>query len=225
MTRRPGHPSGSASALRSRGAWIGLAIMTVVALAADLGSKSIAFATVADTPVKIVRAEVLDAVRPSDLLPDHDAVTAVPHVLEFTLVLNEGAVFGMAAGQRFFFIGFTIVAIGFCLWMFASWTGARDRWAHAAIALVVAGGVGNLYDRLVYACVRDFLHFLPGVKLPFGLAWPGGDRELWPYVSNVADAELIIGIALLMWFSLRAPADAAEETPETKPTDDAGSDA
>ncbi len=181
--------------------------ITAVMLAADLATKWWAFANVADAPVSLSRASAMEADRLSDLLPPHTPVTVIPSVLEFTLVLNRGAVFGMAAGQRWFFVGFTAIAILFCLWMFASWTRPRDRVAHTAIALVLAGGLGNLYDRLMFACVRDFLHFLPGVELPFGIEWPGGAREVWPYVSNVADAQLILGIALLMWFSLRAPAD------------------
>ncbi len=199
--------AGPPRAWRSRGAWVWLAVWTAAMLAADLGSKWWAFAHVAGDPVPLSRSTAMAADRLSDLLPDHEPVTVVPNMLEFTLVLNEGAVFGMAAGQRWFFVSFTALAIVFCLWMFGSWTRPRDRVAHVSIALVLAGGLGNLYDRLMYACVRDFLHFLPGVELPMGISWPGGEREVWPYVSNVADAQLIVGIAMLMWFSLRAPAD------------------
>ncbi|MEQ8770702.1 MAG: signal peptidase II [Phycisphaerales bacterium] len=191
-----------------------LVAVTVTMLAADLWSKSWAFANVADAPVPLSRASAMEADRLSDLLPAHEPIIVIPSVLEFTLVLNRGAVFGMAAGQRWFFVGFTAVAIVFCLWMFASWTRPKDRMAHIAIALVLAGGLGNLYDRLMFACVRDFLHFLPGVELPFGIAWPGGEREVWPYVSNVADAQLILGIAVLMWFSLRSPADESRDETE-----------
>ena len=208
-------PRSPARAWRSRGAWAWLISLFVVALVADLGSKWWAFANVAGDPVPLTRETAMAADQLSDLLPRHEPMTVVPKVLEFTLVLNEGAVFGMAAGQRWFFVGFTAIAIVFCVWMFASWTRAKDHAAHAAIALVIAGGVGNLYDRLVYACVRDFLHFLPGVELPFGIAWPSGEREIWPYVSNVADAELIVGIAMLMWFSLRASGDDEPEQDET----------
>jgi lipoprotein signal peptidase len=82
--------------------------------------------------------------------------------------------------------------------MFGWWTGPRDRAAHVAIGLLISGGLGNLYDRLVYTCVRDFIHPLPGVNLPFGWRMPHGDREIWPYVSNIADLWLIIGIGTLM---------------------------
>ncbi|MBL8744724.1 MAG: hypothetical protein JNK58_00045, partial [Phycisphaerae bacterium] len=52
-------------------------------------------------------------------------------------------------------------------------------------------------------------HPLPNASLPFGLRWPGGDPALWPYVSNVADAFLIIGIGLLMIRLWRSPTHTA----------------
>jgi len=127
------------------------------------------------------------------LLPPHQPVVVIPNVLELTLVLNPGAVFGIGAGARAFFIGFTLLAVLFVLWIFARWTAPRDWLAHASIGLFIGGGFGNLYDRILYACVRDFLHPLPNAQLPFS-----GGRPLWPYVSNVADALLIIGIAGLL---------------------------
>lgn len=192
-------------AWRSCPAWIALLLALSLGLAADLWSKSLAFRHVAaaspgGSAVVINRADVL-SLPPShinSLVPRHAPVVGVPYLLEFRLVLNPGAVFGVGPGKQKFFVAFTAVALGFGLWMFGAWTTARDRWAHIAIGLVLAGGLGNLYDRLIYGCVRDFLHPLPGVMLPFGLAWPSGDRQAWPYVSNVADALLLVGIGVLL---------------------------
>jgi len=185
--------------------------ITVVGATADLVSKNIAFARIAGAPVVVRRADVL-ALAPADLsptlIPPHDPVTVIPSILEFRLLLNPGAVFGVGAGKRWFFVVFTMLAAAAALWMFTRWTRAPDRLAHAALGLILAGGVGNLYDRLVYGCVRDFLHPLPGVLLPFGLTWPGGEAEVWPWVSNVADALLLVGIgilAVMLWRS--APGD------------------
>lgn len=202
---------------RHPGAWAALGITTVLAVVIDLVSKWLAFRHIADAPVVVSRAEVLAARgRLDGLIPPHEPVVVVPSVLNFSLVLNPGAVFGMGAGQRWFFIIFTGVAIGFGLWMFARWTTPRDRLAHVALGLVLGGGLGNLYDRLVFGCVRDFLHPLPGVVWPFGVRWPGGGREIWPYVSNLADLFLLIGIAMLMWHIWRAGRE-AERAPDVKP--------
>jgi len=195
----------STLAWRSPRAWAVLLILTLAAIAIDLGSKSLAFARVADAPVVISRQDVLTlkAQDPSlinQLIPRHEPVIAVPGVLNFTLVLNPGAVFGTGAGGRWFFVAFTIVALPLALGLFALMTRPRDHLIHAAIAMLIGGGIGNLYDRLVYACVRDFLHPLPNLR------WPFGDRgPVWPYVSNIADAFLLVGIAVLAFYILRSP--------------------
>jgi len=55
--------------------------------------------------------------------------------------------------------------------------------------------------RLIGPAVNDFeYHWIlaASAQLPFGLRWPGGGTELWPYVSNVADAFLLIGIGMIL---------------------------
>lgn len=185
---------GDAPAWRSGGAWAVMLAVLALGLATDLGSKWAAFRYMSDRPVVVERENVLSSDDLSWLLPQPPPrVTIVPKALDLTLVLNRGAVFGMGAGRRWFFIAFTAGAIVFALWMFGAWTTTRSRMAHVAIGLLLAGGLGNLYDRLVYACVRDFLHPLPGVK------WPGG-ADVWPYVSNIADLWLLVGIGILMGY-------------------------
>ncbi len=186
-------------------AWFVLLTVLALALAADLASKWLAFQRVAGQAVATNRADVL-AAGPENLwtlIPRHEAVVVAPKVLNLTLVYNPGAVFGIGGGQRWFFVAFTLVAVAVGLLVFARGTGRRDHASHAALALILAGGLGNLYDRLIYACVRDFLHPLPGVDLPFSLRWPGGSREAWPWVSNLADLWLIIGVGVLILLSLR----------------------
>lgn len=45
------------------------------------------------------------------------------------------------------------------------------------------------------------------MKLPFGINWPNGSDEVWPYVSNIADLWLIIGIGMLLVLLWRAPSE------------------
>lgn len=205
--------AGDAPAWRSRTAWTRLALVTLFGLVTDLGSKWLAFRFIAPQPVVIDRAQVLRAGPNLGTIIGHaEPLTVIPHVLDFTLVLNRGAVFGIGAGRRWFFILFTMGALVLALWMFGTWTRVRDRWAHIALGLLISGGVGNLYDRVIYACVRDFIHPLPGVLLPFGWRWPNGEREVWPYVSNIADLWLLIGIGILMiylWRQGKTPAPKA----------------
>lgn len=208
---------------KSPAAWVTLVLVLTFGLALDLGSKYWAFRTLAPIPVQINRHDVL-AGRQDLIIPLHEPTVVLPSVLEFKLVLNVGAVFGAGAGKRHLFVGVTIFAILFGLFLFGWWTTPRDRWAHIGIGLLLAGGLGNLYDRLVYACVRDFIHPFPGVKLPFGWRYPSNEDQLWPYVSNIADKWLLVGIAILLVHAWRMggqeevaakPAAAAPEPTET----------
>lgn len=98
---------------------------TAVALAADLYSKHWAF-------------RVLDS---------QELRTVVPGVLAFRRSLNSGALFGMGAGRGPVFILASIVALGFVVYLF--WhSEARQRGLHLALGLILAGALGNLYDRV-----------------------------------------------------------------------------
>ena len=186
-------------------AWAVLLTVTFLGLWSDLWTKSWAFRTIAGEPVIVERSEVLTTQHLGTLIPAHPPVVVAKGLLEFTLVLNPGAVFGMGAGQRWFFVIFTGCALMFGLWLFGKMTHAREYIAHTAVGLLLSGGLGNLYDRLVFGCVRDFIHPLPGVTFPFGLSMPWGSNEVWPWVSNVADLWLIFAIAILLVRAFKQP--------------------
>ncbi len=214
MTHADGTPTPSASvsersnshavatdgprAWRSPSAWVIVLGVLVASLVIDLVSKQLAFATIADAPVVVTREEVLAERSLSRLIPAHNPVEAVPGLLELTLVLNPGAVFGIGAGKRWFFITFTAAALSLAAWAFYKWIGARERSLQIALGLLIGGALGNLYDRLTFACVRDFLHPLPRWQYPFGISTPWSGREIWPYVSNLADLWLLVGVAILL---------------------------
>ncbi len=211
-------------------AWF-LAVLVVV-LAVDLVVKYAAFAYVGDRPVRLVRS--WDAVEnawqhgppdelvvlyhdPQGELASIPAVPVLPKLLRLKLTTNTGAVFGLGAGQRFVFITVGLIATAVIGFLFlqsrpAAW------FQHTALALILAGALGNLYDRVLFGAVRDMFHMLPGVHLPFGLRWPGqgdapGASEVWPWVFNVADVVLLIGVGgvlITSWFGGGADSIAAE---------------
>ncbi len=184
-------------AWRSPSAWTRLLVVLIIALGADLASKYWSFHNVAGYPIELNRKELLE-----DLdwhVPHHEGVRALPwSLLDFQLVINRGAVFGIGANHRIFFIAFTLGALSAGLLVFGRYTRRDHHLAHVAIGLILAGGIGNLYDRIVYGVVRDFLHMLPDWNLPFGWRWPGGSPEMFPWVFNLADTMLLTGMALLI---------------------------
>lgn len=114
----------------------------------------------------------------------------------FNLVLahNTGAAFSFLAGasgwQREFFIVVSTVISVVLLWMLRQQH--ANRLLATALALVLGGAFGNLYDRVLHGYVIDFVQLHA-----FGHAWPA---------FNVADSAIFVGAALLIWDSFRQPA-------------------
>lgn len=112
----------------------------------------------------------------------------------WTLVHNYGAAFSFlsdAGGwQRWFFTGLAIViSLGLTAWLART---PRSDWRTALpFALVVAGAVGNVIDRIRFGYVVDFVDWYVG-------------RHHWP-AFNVADSAIVVGAVLLVLFSFKAP--------------------
>jgi len=208
--KTPTSPTARA-AWRDGGFTVVLCIVLLALLGADLALKWWAFGVFPAEPVPVEQAVEEGAPLP----PDSRVV--VPNLLEIKLVLNRGAVFGMAQGYTWFFVLVTIVAVGAVAWAYVR-SRAGDWLLHLTLALVLAGALGNLYDRVVFGAVRDMLLLFPGVNLPFGWSWGRGGRGLYPWVFNLADVYLTTGIALLVVRTLfvapqpDAEADASEQS-------------
>ncbi len=179
--------------------------VTLAMLGLDLALKWYAFQHVADTPV------VLSDESPYFGVPHHDPTVLIPNILNLQLTANEGAIFGIGKGSRWVFIVVSLFATGFVGRVFWK-SDARMKLFHISLALILAGALGNLYDRMVYAVVRDMLHLFPNWELPFGLTWPGGARGLYPWIFNLADVSLLLGVILVVWITWRhAPQKQAGE--------------
>lgn len=140
----------------------------------------------------------------------------LPGWLHFQVTGNHGAVFGLGQGQRWLFLAVSLAAVAFLVFLFARSAGQRGY--QLLLGMMLAGVVGNAYDRLFIGYVRDMIHALPGKtwSLIFG-AGDGGswrDAEIFPWIFNVADSLLCVGVALMIAHSLiletrRTPAPAA----------------
>lgn len=183
--------------------WMALAIVIALGLAADLASKKASFAMIGEQPVLLDREVILSD--PHWNPPPDAHRVAIPGLLDLHLVLNRGAVFGIGPGQRAFFVVFTILAVGIGVYAFAFRTRSRDWMAHLAIGCILAGAGGNLFDRIMFGAVRDFLKIFPDTHLPLNWSWPGGNSEVFPWVFNIADVLLLTGIGLLMLRMNRKP--------------------
>ena len=123
----------------------------------------------------------------------------------FNLVLvhNKGAAFSFLADaggwQRWFFTGVTLVISAVLVWMLRRQH--ANRLLAVALALVLGGAIGNLWDRVTLGHVVDFVQLHAA-----GYSWPA---------FNVADSAISVGVALLLWDSVRPGhgADTVREKP------------
>lgn len=220
-------PQASPTAWRSPLAHIRFWLIVVGGLILDLWSKHWAFQELGQTGRRIL----------------------IDNVLEFHTTLNPGALFGIGEGHTEVFLIASALALVLVLWMFAH--SPRRRWfTHIALGAILAGALGNMYDRVFVrlhlrqtqsgpvapywtkefsedrktAILREYPPDRPGarvrrvpaaevdqltpeigyvrdfIKIP--TQW-FGEKQLWPWVFNVADMLLVGGVAYLALRMLR----------------------
>lgn len=108
-------------------------------------------------------------------------------VFDLTLLYNPGAAFSFLAGedgwQRWFF---TAIAVGVSI-MLISWLyklPRANKWMAIALTLILGGALGNLFDRLYYGHVIDFI----------SVHWEGAYFPAF----NIADSAITIGAIMLI---------------------------
>lgn len=108
------------------------------------------------------------------------SVEVIKGFLNFTYVENRGAAFGILQNQRWLFVAITVVFCFIALYLLFYYKN-HSFWSKAAGILIIAGGIGNLIDRIKFGYVVDF------VSVSF-----------FPPVFNFADCCVVIGAAALI---------------------------
>lgn len=106
-------------------------------------------------------------------------------VFHLTYVENRGAAFGIFQNSRIFLILVTVLILTVLILTAKKYKG-RSKTLNTAIALISAGAVGNLIDRIFRGFVVDFFDFRL-INFP---------------VFNVADIFVCVGVMLIVVFIL-----------------------
>ncbi|RJP62321.1 MAG: signal peptidase II [Ignavibacteriales bacterium] len=141
--------------------------------------------------------------------------------LRITFVENPGMAFGINLGisSKLFLSLFSIVAsIGILLYMYKVRNeGFMFRFS---LALILAGAVGNLIDRVFYGVIYGYAPLFQGKVVDFididffDMNLFGAIYDRWP-IFNVADMAVSIGVILLIFFSTKEKAAEAQITNDT----------
>lgn len=106
----------------------------------------------------------------------------IPHFLEFTYSENSGAAFGMLQNNSIFFAVVTVLVSAVIFGFLVKYK-HHNLLSKIACVMIIAGGLGNLIDRLRLRYVIDFIHFY-----------------FFGYIFNFADCLVTVGVALMVIF-------------------------
>lgn len=109
-------------------------------------------------------------------------LAVVPGFLDLVNVTNTGAAFGSFKDNNNFFIAISCLAMLFVLTLLLR-RRKHDVWRDVSLALLLAGILGNLTDRLLHGHVIDFILF--DLHIPLAHPWPA---------FNVADSCICIAV-------------------------------
>ncbi|WP_251106736.1 signal peptidase II [Alloacidobacterium dinghuense] len=126
-------------------------------------------------------------------IADGDAITVIPRYFYISHVLNPGAAFSLFSDSatpgrtRWLLTSFSILAAVIVLGLIFK-IGRRFSATTIALALILGGAIGNVWDRIHYGVVTDFLEVF--------LRW-GQWSYHWPDF-NIADSAIVCGGILIM---------------------------
>ena len=130
-------------------------------------------------------------------LPSRGQVRLLPPLLNLTLTHNPGVSFGLlnaGALSRWGLTLFSVLVAG----ALAVWAARADKRVQAlGLGLIMGGALGNAVDRVRLGVVTDFVDV--SQALPF-----------FPWIFNVADSAITVGVAVLLLESVLAPSPAKD---------------
>ena len=132
-------------------------------------------------------------------ISSYDARIVVPDFFNLVNVTNTGAAFGSFRGNNTFFVVISVVALVVVTVLLVK-PRRSDPWRDISLALLLAGILGNLTDRLLYGHVIDFLLF--NLHIRYADPWPA---------FNVADSCISIAVVLFIIHSFGKKEHPAEQ--------------
>ena len=116
-------------------------------------------------------------------------VPIIDGIINFTYLENTGIAFGLFSNMEassIFFIIFPII-ITFYLISLLQDKEFQSNSSQISLLLIIGGAIGNIIDRIFRGYVVDFIQF---------------DIDIFPYVFNIADSSVTIGLLFLLCSSI-----------------------
>ncbi|MBO4968069.1 MAG: signal peptidase II, partial [Pseudomonas sp.] len=133
----------------------------------------------------------------------YQQIVVIPDLFSWTLAYNTGAAFSFladSAGWQRWLFALIAVVVSAVLVVWLKRLGRNDTWLAIALALILGGALGNLYDRIVYGHVVDFIL----------VHW----QNRWYFPAfNFADSAICVGAVMLAldMFKSKKPEEPAHD--------------
>ena len=118
-----------------------------------------------------------------DNLDLNQSIPIIKDFFHITLTTNTGMGFGLLRGNNSLISFITIIILGFMLFYYDKLPKTGKE--HASIVLIVSGALSNLFDRIFFGHIIDFIDF-----------------RIWP-IFNIADACITLGILYLVFYYMK----------------------
>lgn len=135
----------------------------------------IAFILIADQGIKYLIQIAMEL---------NQSITLIDGIFHITYIHNYGAAFSILQNKTVFLIAVQVIVISGILIYLIKKRKTEHPMLLLSLALIVAGGLGNLIDRAVNGYVVDFL-----------------DLRIWP-IFNIADISVCVGCGLMVLYVL-----------------------
>ena len=132
--------------------------------------------------------DILSKIVVINYLQLEESIKIIDKFLYLTYVRNEGAAWSILSNNAFLVLGISIIIIMGIIWYIKK-NKIDNKWEKVAYSLILGGAIGNLFDRIIYGYVIDFID----IKI-FGYNYP---------IFNLADVFIVIGVILLIIYSWR----------------------
>ena len=128
----------------------------------------------------------------------YDSVPVITNFFHLTYVTNDGMAFGLNFPGGIYVFSVVSIILTAIIFMYLWKEQNNHILMRLSLALILAGAIGNLIDRLRFGEVVDFFDFMIG-----DFHW---------YIFNVADSSVTIGMILFLYFSFYIQPKLQQET-------------
>ncbi len=153
-----------------------------------------------------------------------ESISVLGDWLKITYIENPNMAFGLDIGGKLLLVIVAFIAsIGIVFYLWRHRNG--NPWLRVALALILAGAVGNLIDRTFYGWFYDTAPIFYGNVVDFidldlfTVTIGGGAFKFWP-IFNIADAAVSVGVVVLLIVGLPQSGDDSTEKPDTPESHD-----